>query len=78
MEEGQEIVPRPKYLYVGDVLKSERMVFYRLPKLGCYMAIPLVIKSCLHISSLELGIEERKKFIQSREEYLKVKEQKLV
>jgi hypothetical protein len=63
---------------VPDVLKNERLQFYRIPKLGAYMAVPLTVSSTLQISSLEAGIEERRRWRAVHDEYLKLKEVKMV
>jgi len=41
------------------VLKEPRIVYYNWPKLGCYMAVPLAINSCLFDGALDNGVEER-------------------
>lgn len=48
-EEGAEPKPKDndilktfKHIYVPEVVREPRMHFYKVPKLGSYMAIPLV------------------------------------
>lgn len=40
-------VKDPNYVYVPDVVRETRIHYFRLPKLGAYLAIPLIIESCL-------------------------------
>lgn len=53
-EEGQ-IIEKPvsddilvnyKHIYVKEVVREPRMHFYKVPKLGSFMAIPLEYQSC--------------------------------
>ena len=48
-EEDQEIPsdPQPTYIYIGNVVRNEKMHYFRLPKLGAYMAVPLIFNSYL-------------------------------
>jgi hypothetical protein len=43
------------------------MHFFRLPKLGAYIAIPLVYNSCLFEGSFDAALEERFKYRQAKE-----------
>jgi len=50
-------------VYVPDVVKEPKMHFFRIPRLGSYIAIPIVYNSCMSdVNSFDLGLEERKKF----------------
>jgi len=46
------------HVYVKEVVREPRMHFYRVPKLGCFMAIPLVYNSCLFDDALENAIAD--------------------
>ena len=47
-EEGVEIPgEKPKYIYVSDVVQNDKIHYFKLPKLGAYLAVPLVYKSYL-------------------------------
>lgn len=48
-EEGKEEPkePKPKYIYVPDVVKNEKVHYFKIPKLGAYIAIPLIFKTYL-------------------------------
>lgn len=52
------------------------MVFFRIPKLGAYIAIPLVYKSCLNEKSFDAALEERNKYLKAKEEQDLLKAQK--
>ena len=57
-ERGEEevkhlgIFERFKHIYVPEVVREPRMHYQRVPRLGSFMAIPLVYKSCLFDDSL--------------------------
>jgi hypothetical protein len=56
--DDQEKKPKEKnYLYVPEVVKNDKMVYFRLPKLGAYMAVPVICKSYLGESLFESGLE---------------------
>ena len=57
-EERKELslFDRFKHIYVKEVVREPRMNFQRVPKLGAFMAIPLVYKSCLFDESLTESI----------------------
>ena len=54
MEEVKQlgIFERFKHIYVPEVVREPRMHYQRVPRLGSFMAIPLVYKSCLFDDSL--------------------------
>lgn len=33
---------KKKYVYVPDVIKNEKVHYFKIPKLGAYIAIPLI------------------------------------
>jgi hypothetical protein len=37
-----------KHIYVKEVVREPKMHFWKVPRLGAFMAIPLVYKSCLN------------------------------
>jgi len=52
------IKEKPKdYIYISDVMKEPKLHYFKLPKLGAYIALPLVYKSCLSEYSFEKGLE---------------------
>jgi hypothetical protein len=47
---------RFRHIYVKEVVREPRMNFQRVPKLGSFMAIPLVYKSCLFDEALNEAV----------------------
>lgn len=43
--------------FIPDVTKEPKLKFFRVPKLGCYLAVSLKYNSCLYESSLDKAIE---------------------
>ena len=69
-----EMKPPAEYFYVKDVVKEPRMVFFRIPKLGAFMAIPLIWNSSLSEMSFDVGTEERIRFRKAKTEQEKEKD----
>lgn len=42
-----------KHIYRPEVVRESRMHYWKVPRLGAYMAIPLVYKSALSVNSLQ-------------------------
>jgi len=42
-----------KHLYVREVVREPRMHFQKVPRLGSYLAVPMVYNSCLSDEALE-------------------------
>ena len=55
-------------VYVPEVIREKRMSFQKVPKLGAFMAVPLVYNSCLTDEALEAAVENYKEISDSREE----------
>ena len=72
-----QIVEKTSYLYVPDVTTEERMYYFRIPRLGAYLACPLIYNSCLHPEALDAGVEGRKKFFEDKAELEERKRLKL-
>ena len=52
----RDIFERFKHFYVKEVVREPRMNYQRVPKLGSYMAVPLVYRSCLFDESLNESV----------------------
>ena len=64
--EPEEAADKKKnYAYVPDVVKNDRIVYFRLPKLGAYLAVPMICRSYLGESLFEAGLEETQKYHKS-------------
>jgi len=76
--EGEEapVVTKPNYLYIPDVTKDQRIVYFRIPKLGAYQACPLSYKSVLSERSFDEGVKERLRFQEETENQKREKEQR--
>ena len=67
-EEGEEgvkntpdqtdILNTSKFKFVSEVVEESKIHFWKVPRLGSFMAIPLVYNSCLFESALDKAIED--------------------
>lgn len=57
-EDSNDILKQFRHIYVPEVVREPRMHFYRVPKLGSYMAIPLVYNSCLFEDALDNAVQD--------------------
>jgi|LauGreDrversion4_2_1035121.scaffolds.fasta_scaffold2194384_1 hypothetical protein len=61
VETGQVAAPKAqtdildtfKHVYVPEVIREPLMSYCKVPRLGSYMAVPLIYESCLSVESLE-------------------------
>ena len=60
-------------VYVPEVVREKRMSFQRVPRLGAFMAVPLVYNSCLSDEALEAAVEDYKQVKEAQEEQAKQK-----
>lgn len=51
---NEEVLPR--FVYVKEVVREPRMHFFKVPKLGSYIAIRLEYESCLFEDSLAAAV----------------------
>lgn len=51
-----------KHVFVPEVVREPRMHYWQVPRLGSFMAVPLVYKSCLNITSFDKSVEEYKAY----------------
>lgn len=52
------IVQQYKHLFVDEVVREEKMHFWNVPRLGSFIAIPLVYKSCLSVESFQKAYDD--------------------
>lgn len=62
-EEGEppvekDILEAFKHVFVKEVVREKRMNFTRVPRLGSYMAIPLIYNSCMTDEALEEAVKD--------------------
>ncbi|CAD8201047.1 unnamed protein product [Paramecium pentaurelia] len=74
-EEGQQ--PQSPIIYIPDVTKEQKLLYFKWKKLGAFLAIPLIYQSCLFPGSLDAGIEERLRFKKADVEKKLEKENKI-
>ena len=67
---------KPIYYYVPDVTMEDRIYYFRLPRLGAYLACPLIYESCLYPDSFDAGVEARNKFQEDKIDFELRKKQK--
>lgn len=63
-----------KHLYVSEVVRDSKINFQKVPRLGAYMAVPLVYESCLSDEALEALVADTNLVNTQREEQAREKE----
>ena len=56
IKKGADIVEQFKHVYVPEVVREPKMHYWTVPRLGSFMAIPLVYKSCLSVESFDAAV----------------------
>lgn len=56
--EEKDIIDTFKHVYVEEVVRQPRMLYQKVPRLGAYMAVPMVYNSCLFDDSLEQAVAD--------------------
>ena len=54
----KDIIDTFKHTFVAECVREPQIHFKRVPRLGCFMAVPLVYNSCLSNEALEEAIED--------------------
>jgi len=67
-EKKKDIIDTFKHSYIPEVVRESRMHFEKVPRLGCFMAIPLVYNSCLFNEALEEAVEDYQIISKEKEE----------
>lgn len=57
-EGEQDIINTFKHIYVKEVVREPRMHFYKVPRLGCFMAVPLSYSSCSTEEALDHAVTD--------------------
>ena len=70
---ADDIISQFKHLYVKEVVREPRMHFYRVPRLGAFMAVPLEYESCLSAAALDAAVADSLQLKKAREEQEKLK-----
>lgn len=45
------MAPPPNYIYIPDLIKEVRMSYFKIPKLGAYIAFPMKFNSYLKVEN---------------------------
>ena len=61
-------------VYEKEVVRQPRMHYQKVPRLGCYMAVPLVYNSCLSDAALETLVQETITYNTACEEQVRERE----
>ena len=56
--EGEVQDQGPRHILVPEVVREPRIHFYKVPRLGSYLAIKLEYKSCLSTASYDAGLKD--------------------
>ena len=67
-EEPRDITDWFKHIYVPEVVREPRINYQRVPRLGSYMAIPLIYQNCLYVEALEEAVSNWKDVQQRKAE----------
>lgn len=57
-QQTDDILKTFKHVYVNEVVRDSKMWYRRVPRLGSYMAVPLVYLSCLSDEALEAAVAD--------------------
>lgn len=79
VEEGEEDEDKPKvekaapeklphHIFVKEVVREPRMLYFKVPRLGCYMAIHLEYDACLTEDAFDDGVKEMQNVHKKRAE----------
>ena len=55
-ETPRDIMEWFRHIYVKEVVREPKIHYQRVPRLGSYMAVPLIYNNCLNIESLEEAV----------------------
>ena len=53
-----KIIEHYKHIFVNEVVREDKMHFWNVPRLGSFMAVPLVYKSCLNVESFQKACDD--------------------
>jgi hypothetical protein len=65
---ADDILSTFKHTYVAQVVREPRIHFYRVPRLGSFMAVPFEYHSCLSAKALEEAVLDTQYLHKAREE----------
>lgn len=65
---------KEKYVYVPNVVKNENVHYFRLPKLGSYITLPLTYNSYLTEHIFDVALQSRQKYLEELKEFNKARD----
>lgn len=69
--EGEELPEKPdvpKHVFIDQVVRDKKMKFFKVPRLGSYLAVRLSYNSCLSDKAIEEAIADKLEVDKKREE----------
>lgn len=57
-EKEKDILDTEKFKYIPEVVTESKMHYWQVPRLGSYMAIPLIYNSCLYEDSVDAALND--------------------
>lgn len=73
VKKSDDILDTEQYVYVPEVVREPRMHFYLVPRLGCYLAVPLTYHSCLTEEALDAAVADYYEVIKAQAEQAKLR-----
>ena len=70
-----DILNSYKHLYVREVVREPKIHFYRVPRLGSFMVVPLEYDSCLSIAALDEAVTDFQTVKKARDDQTKEREE---
>lgn len=68
-ETAEEEEPKSEQsVFIKEVVNEPRMKYFDVPRLGCYLAIPMTYKSCLFQQSFDAAVDDYLAAVQRKEE----------
>jgi len=68
-----DILESFKHVYVKEVVREPKMHYQKVPRLGSYMAVPLVYNNCLSDKALDAAVDDHVDVTRRRDEISKEK-----
>ena len=66
--EADDILKTYPHKFVKEVVREKKVHFWQVPRLGCFMSIPLVYRSCLSEPSLDEALKDYVEILKQMEE----------
>lgn len=70
---ADDIITQFKHVFIKEVVREPRMHFYRVPRLGSFMAVPLEYESCLTAAALDAAVADSLQLKKARDEQDKLR-----